>query len=569
MVVTHSSQGERPPIAAEAFLRALADHGVDYFFCNPGTDFPPIVEAFSRARKTNAKVPRPVLIPHENIAVAMAHGAYLMTGHPQAVMVHVNVGTGNTLNNLANLSRERVPLILAAGRTPVTEKGFFGSRSRPIHWAQEMFDQAGMVRELVKWDYELRNAGQIGDVVSRAVEVATAQPRGPVYLVLPREPLSAPLPEPVAPVKPRPQALPPHPDPRAIATLAEWIATAERPLIISAALPPNAIKPLEQIVERCAIPVVAHGPRTLCLPTSHPMHFGFEPGALLTDADLVIVLECDVPWIPSLQHPTGGCRVAHIGEDPFFSRYPIRSFPSDLAIQSDPANALTALATAVEQRLQMADARIASRRGRLTERMRTRRAQLAKDSGPAAHISPEYLSRVIGETVGTDAIIFNEYPLRPDHCPREIPGTFFGLSPAGGLGWGFGAALGAKLAAPDRLIVATLGDGAYMFTNPTVAHWVSAKYELPILTIIFNNGLYGAVRRATLAMFKESAAGENDGRTLADLNPAPPYEELAKAQGAYAERVERPADLPDALARARDAVLIERRQALLNVITPY
>jgi acetolactate synthase-1/2/3 large subunit len=108
-----------------------------------------------------------------------------------------------------------------------------------------------------------------------------------------------------------------------------------------------------------------------------------------------------------------------------------------------------------------------------------------------------------------------------------------------------------------------------MFTNPTVAHWVSAKYELPILTIIFNNGLYGAVRRATLAMFKESAAGENDGRTLADLNPAPPYEELAKAQGAYAERVERPADLPDALARARDAVLIERRQALLNVITPY
>ncbi len=569
MVVTPPPRGERPPIAAEAFLRALADHGIDYFFCNPGTDFPPIVEAFSRAKKTNAKVPRPVLIPHENIAVAMAHGAYLMTGRPQAVMVHVNVGTGNTVNNLANLSRDRVPLILAAGRTPITEKGSFGSRSRPIHWAQEMFDQAGMVRELVKWDYELRNPGQIGDVVSRAVEVATAQPRGPVYLVLPREPLSATLPEPTAPIKPRPHALPAHPDPRGIATLAEWIATAERPLIISASLPKDAVKPLEQIVERCAIPVVAHGPRTLCLPTSHPMHFGFEPGALLADADLAIVLECDVPWIPSLQHPTGGCRVAHIGEDPFFSRYPMRSFPSDLAIQSDPANALTALATAVEQRLQMADARIASRRGRLTERMRTRRAQLAKDSAPAAHISPEYLSRVIGETVGSDAIIFNEYPLRPDHCTRDIPGTFFGLSPAGGLGWGFGAALGAKLAAPDKFVVATLGDGAYMFANPTVGHWVSAKYELPILTIIFNNSRYGAVRRATLSMFKESAAGENDGRTLADLDPAPPYEEIAKAQGAHAERVERPADLPDALARARDAVLIERRQALLNVITPY
>ena len=120
--------GQRPTIAAEAFLRALADHGTDYFFANPGTDFPPIVEAFSRGRERNIKLPRPVLVPHENLAVAMAHGAYLMNGKPQAVMVHVNVGTANTINNLTNLSRDRVPLILAAGRTPITEKGTFGSR---------------------------------------------------------------------------------------------------------------------------------------------------------------------------------------------------------------------------------------------------------------------------------------------------------------------------------------------------------------------------------------------------------------------------------------------------------
>ena len=111
----------------------------------------------------------------------MAHGAYLMTGQPQAVMVHTNVGTANTINNLTNLSRDRVPLILAAGRTPITEKGSFGSRNRPIHWGQEMFDQAGMVRELVKWDYELRMPNQIGDMVARGVEVAMAHPRGPVY----------------------------------------------------------------------------------------------------------------------------------------------------------------------------------------------------------------------------------------------------------------------------------------------------------------------------------------------------------------------------------------------------
>jgi acetolactate synthase-1/2/3 large subunit len=201
--------------------------------------------------------------------------------------------------------------------------------------------------------------------------------------------------------------------------------------------------------------------------------------------------------------------------------------------------------------------------------MRTRRAQLAKDSAAGERISPEYLSRTIGETIGDDAIVFNEYSLRADHCARETPGTFFALGPAGGLGWGFGAALGAKLAAPDALVVATLGDGAYMFSNPTVGHWVSGKHNLPILTIVFNNSRYGAVRNATLSMFKDGAAGESDGRVLADLDPAPPYDELARAQGAHAERVEKPADLPGALARARDIVVNDKRQALLNIITPY
>jgi acetolactate synthase-1/2/3 large subunit len=232
-------------------------------------------------------------------------------------------------------------------------------------------------------------------------------------------------------------------------------------------------------------------------------------------------------------------------------------------------NTLEGLMATIEPRLQMAEARIAARRARLTERMRTRRAQLMKDSAPGPTISPEYLSRCIGECVGEDAIIFNEYPLRFDHCPREKPNTLYSLGPAGGLGWGFGAALGAKLAAPDAFVAATLGDGAYMFGNPAVGHWVSAVHNLPILTVVFNNSRYGAVRRATLSMFKEGAAGEDDGRGLADLSPAPPYEEMARAQGAHAERVEKPADLPEALARARNAVLIDRRQALLNVITPY
>ena len=165
--------------AGDIMLASLRRHGVEYFFANPGTDFPPIVEGFARAKLSGGKVPRPVLVPHENLAVAMAHGAYLITGTPQAVMVHVNVGTANTINLLANAARDRVPLLLMAGRSPIMEAGAFGARSRPIHWAQEMFDQAGMVREFVKWDYELRNPSPGRAVVARAMEVAMADRADP------------------------------------------------------------------------------------------------------------------------------------------------------------------------------------------------------------------------------------------------------------------------------------------------------------------------------------------------------------------------------------------------------
>src|SRR5437868_1090761 len=362
---------ERKPIAGEVFLRALAEHGVDFFFANPGTDFPPIVEAFSRGRHSNAKLPRPVLVPHENLAVAMAHGAYTQTGRPQAVMVHVNVGTGNTINNLINLARDRVPLILAAGRTPITEGGSFGSRSRQIHWGQEMFDQAGMVREIVKWDYELRMPGQTADVVARAHEVAMTSPRGPVYLVLPREPLSAAVAEPQIVARTAPAAA--HPDPAAIEQLVSWIANAKSPLIIAAAsgTDARAVNALAQLAEDAAIPVVSHNNRVVCLPSSHSMHAGFDSGPLVGEADLIIVIESDAPWYPNMQTPPAGCRVAHIGEDPAFLRHPMRSFPSDLSITAAPAKALEALDAAVARRI----GDVGARRAKLTASHDARRAK--------------------------------------------------------------------------------------------------------------------------------------------------------------------------------------------------
>jgi acetolactate synthase-1/2/3 large subunit len=299
------------------------------------------------------------------------------------------------------------------------------------------------------------------------------------------------------------------------------------------------------------------------------MHLGFELGAHLAAADLVIALETDVPWIPNRRAPPSSCRVAHVGDEPLYLRYPMRSFQSDLAIAADAAAALRALDEAVGRRLTPDDARIAARRSRLVEEANSRRAKRASEAaGAPDRITPAFLSHMIGDVLGPDAIIFNEYSLRADYCAREKPGTYFALSSAGGLGWSLGAALGAKLAAPQRFIVSTIGDGAYVFSNPTACHWVGGVNDLPVLTVIFNNSGYDAVRNATLSMFEHGASGGNDGRFLADLAPSPAFEEHARVQGAFGERVERPQALRAALTRARDAVVNERRQAVVNVICP-
>ncbi|HUH86287.1 MAG TPA: thiamine pyrophosphate-binding protein, partial [Stellaceae bacterium] len=276
--------------AADLLLHGLRAHGVEYFFANPGTDFPSIIEGFARAGESGAAVPRPILVPHETAAVAMAHGVYMVSGRPQAVMVHTNVGTGNTINTLINAARDQVPLVLMAGRSPITERGHLGSRTRYIQWAQEMFDQAGMVREIVKWDYELRFPDHVEDVLARAFEVATTSPKGPVYLTLPREILASAALRAESAARRRAAPQPPYPDPAAIASLAEWVAAAQKPLIIAAGAGRSraGVEALSRLAQRFALPVVAFNQRYMTLPSAHPLHQGFQPRPLLAEADLVI-----------------------------------------------------------------------------------------------------------------------------------------------------------------------------------------------------------------------------------------------------------------------------------------
>jgi len=554
---------------AQAYLALLADRGIEYLFGNAGTDFAPLVEAYAQAAQAGIAVPRPMLATHENLAVAMAHGYGMVSRRIPAVMVHVSVGTANMICAAMNAARENVAMLLTAGRSPLTETGLFGARDGYIHWAQEMYDQAGMIREIVKWDYELRNAEQLTTVIDRALAIAASEPRGPVYLSLPREVIAAsaaPLSPPPPPLAP---AAPAAPDPTAVTAAARILGQASRPLIVTsnAGRDPAAFAALAQLAERFAIPVVQHRPRYLSLPCSHPMNLGFDPARFVPAADAILVLESDVPWISSRSAPVAGCRIVHCGLDPLFTRTPIRGFPCELAITANAAAALSALDAALAEC--GAPQAVTRRRRWIAEERAALVAgwKRALDAGARrVPLDPAWVSHCIDRAKDPHAIVINEYTLFLEQCSFELADLYFGSSSASGLGWGAGAALGAKLARPQSEVIAVLGDGAYMFSNPAAVHHACALHDLPVLFVVMNNAMWGAVERSTLAMYPDGQAARSNAPPFVHLPKLPAFERICEAAGGYGERVEDPASLPGALERAIAVVGRERRQALLNVI---
>jgi acetolactate synthase-1/2/3 large subunit len=556
-------------LTAEAYLELLASRGVEYLFANAGTDFAPLIEAYAKRFAAGQTLPRPVTVPHETPAVAMAHGFAMVTGRPQAVMVHVIVGAANATGGLMNAARANVPMLFTAGRNPITEAGFRGSRNRPIHWAQESFDQGALVREFVKWDYELRNFAQLETVVDRALAITTAEPQGPVYLTLPREVLGEAhdvFEYAAASRAPRPADA--VAAPAAVQEAARLLAAARRPLIVAKAAgrDPGAVAALVAVAEALGAPAVDQFHTYVNFPQDHPLHGGFDATPYLDDADAVLVVESDVPWFPALKAARPDARLVHVAVDPLFTRYPVRGFAADVALPGAPRLTLEALASALGSLVP--DGVAAERRARLAAAGRARREAAearARALGRDQPIDMAWLSRCVGDVVDDRTIVVNEYDLDASQACFTRPGTYFAAPSSGGLGWGLGAALGARLAAPDHTVICCVGDGAYIFGAPTAAHWVSRAYEAPVLWIIFNNRVWNAVKRSVLSHAPDGWA-KRTGMPLTELDPPPDYELICQASGGHAEKVEDPTQLPDALARGLRIVREERRQVLLNVM---
>jgi acetolactate synthase I/II/III large subunit len=557
--------------AAEAYLELLAARGVEYFFANAGTDFAPLIEAYSKRQAEGKTLPRPLTVPHEITAIGMAHGFAMVTGRPQVVMVHVIVGTANALGGIINAARAHAPILVTAGRTPLTEDKLPGARNRHIHWAQESFDQGAMVREFVKWDYELRLGAQVETVVDRMLSIARSEPQGPVYLTLPREVLSERMEnlEYFDPARVTPPA-PSVADPAAVERAAEILAAARNPIVIakSSGRDPLSVAPLVALAETLGAPVFEQAATHLNFPQDHALYGGGDPTAYLTDADRIVVVEADAPWFPALRSPGPEATVIQVAHDPLFSRYPIRGFAVDLGLAGAPRLTLAALTAALQRRGLDATAIEARRKRWEAEHRKLAEGWAAKASAVKndTPIDMAWLSRCVGDVADDDTIVVNEYDLDTSQTRLRAPGSYFSQSPASGLGWGLGAALGAKLAAPEKTVVCCVGDGAYIFGTPTAAHWTARAHDLPVLTVIFNNRAWNAVKRSVTSHAPKGWAVRSGAMPMSELDPAPDYEGIARACGNWAERVEDPTVLPEMLRQALRVVREDRRPALLNII---
>ncbi|WCK57302.1 thiamine pyrophosphate-requiring protein (plasmid) [Aneurinibacillus sp. Ricciae_BoGa-3] len=570
---------EATPIytTADAMIDTLVDAGVDCIFANIGSDHPAIVESWAKADVQGRTLPKIIICPHEMVALSAAHGYAQVTGRPQAVFVHVDVGTQNMGGAIHNATRGRIPVFIFSGASPVTQEGELrGGRNEFIHYLQDVPDQRAIVRQYTKWDYDVHTGKNIQKLTLRAMQIAQSEPKGPVYMMSPREMLEEEVPrmkvdkEKFAPLAP--SAL----NEEKVKELASTLSQAKNPLIVTSYLGRNvkAVEELVKLAEQLALPVMEAGPNYMNFPANHPMHLGYEGyfgvNEYLKQADVVLVIDSDIPWLPLNVKPKEDAKVFWIDVDPLKDKIPFWYYEAEQPMRADSYVALKQLNDYLEQVVFKQTKEITERYGRLSkehDRIRAEFAEKEKIKVADGYITPQFLTATLRDLLDDDTIIMNEtisnYSVVWNHILRDKPGTLFG-SGASSLGWHGGASIGAKLANPDKTVVALTGDGSYLFSVPASVHFVSKKYNAPFLTVIYNNRGWHSPKLSTLGVHPEGLAKQQD-LFYVNFGDDMQLEKIAEATGqAYAKRVEKPEELRNVLEEALQAVK-NGRSAVVNV----
>ena len=558
------------PDGGDAVLQAFRNLGIDYVMSSPGSEWGPVWEAMAQQKLSNEPGPTYLTCAHETLAVGLATGYTSITGRMQAVMLHAGVGLLQGALGIEGALRGAIPMLVMSGESlsfgddPEINPGF--------QW-QALLNQVGgnarLLEPLVKWSQQIGSVTTMHQQIVSAGELAQRNPRAPVYV-------SAPIEVMMQPWSPPEDMRTPPPAPVVTATaddidaVAHMLLAAKNPAIITeeAGRDPAGHAALVELAELLAIPVV-EGLFALYanFPTDHALYQGPGRPPLIDEADLILTIGCRQPWFPLAKKPRKA-RIVAIDDTPFRDHMVYQPSEAERFIEGNITANLERLAEAVRAVGPDAQA-VEARRETWTAASDARRAELKTIEVEAATrdtISPALLAAELAKAAPDDAIFVDECithrPAILRHLRSGAAHSYFRVN--GGLGQSMGVALGTKLAAPERTVVTTLGDGTFLYNPAVQALAFAREQQLATLTIVFNNHGYNAMRKDQESYYPDGVAARNDlwmGHPITEFD----YAELAKPFGAFGAKVESPAELPGVLEQAFAAVA-EGRSALLNVL---
>jgi acetolactate synthase-1/2/3 large subunit len=541
---------------SEAFIEVLNANGIEHIFFNPGGEMGLLQVSLLKYRATSNRAPKMIMCLHESVALTAAHGHYMVSGKPQVVMVHSELGTQQVGGALHNAQWGRIPVVLMAGVQASPQR---------TNWKNEPYDQGLMARNSVKWDHECRDDEDIHDVIQRAIDVAMTEPRGPVYLTYKRE-LFSNIIEQRSPESYQKGilAMPPT-DRRGLEKIADALLEAENPLIMAGynSRYPETVRSLIELAETAGIPVMP-GLTRMNFPTTHPLCAGMEEmgGGIkgnvpLTEADVVLAIDYDLPYVPANGMPKQDAIILQIDVDPLTVGRPLWGHGASVFTKADSREAIPALTRLIKEKLTPEKkARIRDRVEQLDVKHKIEREErhvLAINQSEEKPITPDWLCYNLNKVLDEDTILVNHLISQSSSVPAQIdrskPGTLLACA-GGSIMWALGAAIGAKVAAPEKTVISLITDGGFTWGCPEASLWSAFHHKAPFLTVIFDNQSYGVIRKIVETMSETRLSDELGKFVGVDIAPPPDYAKIAEACNGYGRTVEEPADVLPTLKEA-------------------
>lgn len=554
----------------DAFIEVLNANGIEHIFFNPGGDICPVQVALLKYRAMAKHAPKLALCLHESVALSAAHGHYMVSGKPQVVMVHSELGTQQMGGALHNAQWGRVPVVLMAGSAPSAQR---------MTWKEEAYDQGTMVRNCVKWDHLIGPDEDMHEVIQHALDVAVAEPRGPVYLSYTRDafakktgrrpPGSYKMPVPVLPMANR----------ESIGRMADSLLAAENPVIVPGYTGryPETVSSLTELAETLGASVVP-GLTRMNFPTIHPLCAGMEemggaarPNVPFTEADVVLAIDYDMPYVPAEGMPRPEATILQIDVDPMTQGRPLWGRGANVFVKADSRETIPALTRAIKEKVTEAkETELKTRAQKLKvklEQQRNERHAMAAAKSKERPISPDWLCYCINQVLEDETVLVNHLISQASSAAAQIdrsnPATLLACA-GGSIMWALGAAFGAKVAMPDKMVISLMTDGGFVWGCPVASLWSANSFNAPFMSVIFDNQSYGAIRRIIESMSESRLSDEMGCFTGVDIAPPPDYAMVAQSCGGYGRRVDDPEDVMSALVEA-SGVVKAGRPAVIDV----